>query len=159
MTTFTTRHYQVVANIIGECPFSDEAKTWWAKRFATTFAADNERFKPELFYDWIGVTPLKIVAYCNQNPMGMLRGYEEADPMLPYPVELERYFEQDDSEEHILSKTFRLLNRVDGDEPVPDGFRSLSVGDVVVITRDGATSRWACANLGWMGVENELTYA
>ena len=56
-----------------------------------------------------------------------------------------------DTVEAALAKTWRAMNRVDGSavEKVPDGERSLSVGDVVVV--DGTA--YAVAPTGWAQVD------
>jgi hypothetical protein len=86
-----------------------------------------------------------VIAYQNEN-----------DELAPYPVVLETWLtvgpEAPDTcrtDEEILERVFRVLNRVDGWEPVPDGWRSLSVGDVVDIVRGPVTHRYVCAPVGW----------
>lgn len=52
----------------------------------------------------------------------------------------------------ILGRIFRCCNRVDGSsiEVVPDGYPSMSAGDVVFVNGQS----WFCAPIGWKIVEN-----
>jgi hypothetical protein len=88
-----------------------------------------------------------------------LRGevYQLGDLMEPYPLCVERFIVDTTSDESICSQTFRMLNRVDGTEPIPDGFRSLSCGDTIRIERflmDGTIVLWyAVAACGFTRLE------
>lgn len=64
----------------------------------------------------------------------------------------------DDTDTNVLlAKVFRAANRVDGSEveQVPDGVRSLSVGDVVIVKG----KVFSCDMIGWTMVEDADLFA
>lgn len=66
-----------------------------------------------------------------------------------YSVTVEHVYGGDP--EAVLDRVFRAANRVDGSdvEQVPDGERSLSVGDVVFFEAPVTGFAWSCEPMGW----------
>lgn len=85
----------------------------------------------------------------NETPGDRFFMYNPKTSVLTFAHDVEV---EDGATNTILEKVFRAANRVDGSavEQIPDGVRSLSVGDVVVVKGQV----FACDMIGWTKVED-----
>ena len=87
--------------------------------------------------------------YFNQNPLAMLNGYQEGDPLKPSVMVV---FPTGADPAEAANVVFAELNK----DTRPNGKieRSLSVGDVVRIVQLYGDTWLACEGIGWKEISN-----
>jgi hypothetical protein len=101
---------------------------------------------------------MRVICYRNEAP-GHFDGYTEGADLVRYEADPTPFIEDTAHDVAVLNRTFRVMNAVDGWEPILETReRSLSVGDVVEIQRPlggGSTLvlRYAVADCGFERIE------
>ena len=88
-----------------------------------------------------------VVVFLNARPLAMADGYRDDDELRVSEVTLDV---AGSTIEYAADEVWRLLNA--DDRPNARSERSLSVGDVVALSRGGETTYLAAAPVGWREV-------